>query len=178
MEAHVADDVLVTERDVNRAEKGIKQNKSWKELFPALPTIAATFSGEGATLVVRISKSDDLPAVRIVKEDDPAAEGATVVREIDVWNRFPFRYKQIAEILGLPSYVQGSALAKELGLKDDPNMYYEKRVGSQKVYGYSQLALDKMKHAMAEGIDIREVYRRRNTATGKAEAGKRLVDPR
>jgi hypothetical protein len=169
MEAHVSEDVLVTEQDVDRAEKGIREKKPWQDVFPALPTIAATVSGEGPTLVVRISKNDDLPAVRIVKEDDPAAEGATVVREIDVWNRFPFRYPQISEILGLASYVQVPPLARELGLIGDPNMYYEKKMGSQKMYGYSQLALDKMKQAMTAGIDIKDVYRRHNTAAGKAQ---------
>lgn len=65
------------------------------------------------------------------------------MREINVWNRFPFRYVQIAAILGLPSYVQAPSSARELGLIGDPNMYYEKKLGSQKSYGYSQLALDK-----------------------------------
>ncbi|HEY0382232.1 MAG TPA: hypothetical protein VGC72_08545 [Candidatus Elarobacter sp.] len=174
MEAHVSDDVSVTEQDVNRAEKGIRENKPWQALFPALPTLAASFTGEGATLVVRISKSEDLPAVRIVKEGDPGAEDATVVREIDVWNKFPFRYKQIAEILGFPSYVQASALARDLALKDDPIMYHEKKMGSQMIYGYSQFALDKMKQAIAGGVDIKEVYRRQNTATGKAHAPKAM----
>jgi hypothetical protein len=167
MEAHVSEDVVITEQDVNRAENGIKQSKPWRELFPGLSTMATTVSGEGPAIVVRISKNDDLPAVRIVKEGDPAAEGAAVVREIDVWNRFPFRYQQLAQILGFTSYVYVPALAKELDLKSDPNMYYEKKMGSQRVYGYSQHALDKMKQSIADGIDMKAVYRRHNTASGK-----------
>jgi hypothetical protein len=80
MKAHVSDDVIITEQVVNRAERGIKQKKSWQELFPALSTMTATVSGEGPTLVVRISKDNHLPAVRIVKEGDPEADAAAVVR--------------------------------------------------------------------------------------------------
>jgi hypothetical protein len=77
---------------------------------------------------------------------------------------------QLAQILRLPSSVQVSALAKELRLKDDSNMYREKKMGSQNVYGYSQSALDKMKQALAEGIDMRDVYRRHNTVAGRSKS--------
>lgn len=170
MEAHVSEEVLVTEKDVARAERGLQSNKPWQELFPGLSSMAASISGEGVSLIVRISKSTDLPAVQILKDGDPGAESATAVREYDVWNRFPYRYKQIAQILGLASYVQVPGLAKELGLRDDPSMFLSKKIGSQTVYGYSQAALDKMKQAIADGVDIKDIYRRHNTASGKAKA--------
>ena len=167
MESHVSDGVVVDAQSVNRAEKGVKQNKPWQELFPGLSTMCTSVSGEGPAIVVRISKSQDVPALRIVKEGDSGVDDATAVREIDVWNRFPFRYQQLAQILGLSSYVLVPALAIELGLKGDPNMYHEKKMGSQKLYGYSQHALDRMKQAIAEGIDVKAAYRKHNTASGK-----------
>lgn len=170
MEAHVAEEVLVSEKDVRHAERGLKSGKDWRDLFPALSQMASAVSGDGPTLVVRIAKSEDLPAVRIVKEGDPAADGATVVREYDVWNRFPFRYKQIAQILGLASYVQVRPLAIELELMENAIMYRARKVGSTLHYGYSQAALDRMKQAIADGIDMKDVYRRHNTASGKAKS--------
>lgn len=167
MQAHVAENVLVTEKDVYRAEAGLRSGKPWQDLFPGLSSMATTVSGEGPALVVRISKSDDLPAIRIVKEGEPGTDDASIVKEYDVWDRFPFRYKQIAQILGLSSYVQASALAKDLGLQNDPAMFRSKKSGSQTVYGYSQSALDKMKQAVKDGIDIKEVFRRQYGASGR-----------
>ena len=105
-------------------------------------------------------------------ESEPNISQSNSARDPVHRQRFPFRYPQLAQILGLTSYVLVPALAKELGLKDDPNMYYEKKMGSQKVYGYSQHALDKMKQSIADGIDMKAVYRKHNTASGKSAKAK------
>jgi hypothetical protein len=136
--------------------------------FSGLGSMSSNVSGEGPALIVRIAKNTDLPAVQIVREGQPGAENATAIREVDLWNRFPFQYKQIAQILALASYVQVRPLAIELGLRDDPAMYLETKRGSQTVYGYSQAALEKMRQAIAAGADIKEIYRKHNTASGKA----------
>jgi hypothetical protein len=168
MQTHVLPDIVQTEIEVRRAERGLREGRSWQELFPGLGSMSSSVGGEGPALIVRIAKNIDLPAVQILSEGQPGAENATAIREVDLWNRFPFEYKQIARILALASYVQVRPLAIELGLRDDPAMYLETKRGSQTVYGYSQAALDKMKQAIAAGADIKEIYRKHNTASGRA----------
>ena len=56
MEAHVAEDVLVTEKDVNRVERAIKSGKELSEVFPRLESVGTVVEGAGVELTVRFSK--------------------------------------------------------------------------------------------------------------------------
>lgn len=66
-------------------------------------------------------------------------------------------FRGLVPILGLASYVQVRPLAIELGLMENSIMYHARKVGSSLHYGYSQAALDRMKQAIADGIDMKDV---------------------
>jgi hypothetical protein len=100
MEAHVVDEVEVRERDVNRVESGIRSGKSWDVVFPRLAQIVARFEGEGATVVVHISKTDGAP-VKLISADDPSVAEAPAIREIDLSRRYRYSSKELANKLGL-----------------------------------------------------------------------------
>ena len=52
MEAHVADEVSVAERDITRVERAIKSSHPMSNIFPRLSSISNNFEGEGAHIVV------------------------------------------------------------------------------------------------------------------------------
>jgi len=55
MEAHVADDVEVNQRDVDRIEKAIRAGKTRAEVFPRVDTLMTETSGEGLNVIVRFT---------------------------------------------------------------------------------------------------------------------------
>jgi hypothetical protein len=85
MEAHVAEDVLVTEKDVNRVEHAIKSGNELREVFPRLESVGTVVEGVGVELTVRFSKREGIP-VRFVHADDPRE--AAAVREIDLERKY------------------------------------------------------------------------------------------
>ena len=87
MEAFVHEGVEVSENDVNRIEKAIRDGQNFTHVFPRLNTITAAIDGEGPTITVHFSKKQGA-AVRYVGGDDP--EGAAAVREVDLLRKFHY----------------------------------------------------------------------------------------
>jgi hypothetical protein len=80
MEALVTDEVEISEKDIDRIEKGVKAGKELGKVFPRLITVSTTISGDGVTLKVHFSKKEGAP-VRYIGGDDPME--AAAVREVD-----------------------------------------------------------------------------------------------
>jgi hypothetical protein len=99
MEAHVSDDVSVSERDIDRIEKAIRAKTPVEQVFPRLMTLATNVVGEGPTVKVRIVKNQDAPAIRYVSGDDPAA--AAAIREVDLQKKYHLSPQVVADKLGL-----------------------------------------------------------------------------
>jgi hypothetical protein len=81
LEGHAADDVRVSERDVNRIVTGVRAGKGVEDVFPRLRSVAMTTTGGGANVTVRFVKKGGAP-VTYVAADDPAQ--AAAVREVDL----------------------------------------------------------------------------------------------
>jgi hypothetical protein len=84
MEAHVAEDVLVTEKDVNRVERAIKQGRRRATVFPRLRSVGTSVEGSGVTITVRFSKREGVP-VQFAPADDPrevAAKGGRPAAQV------------------------------------------------------------------------------------------------
>jgi|SRR5579863_1929267 len=79
MEAIVADEVEISERDIDRVERAIKANTEFLDVFPRLATVGTDTNNEGINLVVHFTKKQGAP-VRYVGGDDPA--DAAAVREV------------------------------------------------------------------------------------------------
>jgi hypothetical protein len=89
MEAHVAENVRVSKRDVDRVQKGIRAGRTLPEVFPRLSEVGTEISGEGIHVAVRFVRNTrprgQLLAVRFVGADDP--EDAAAIREVDLQRR-------------------------------------------------------------------------------------------
>ena len=117
MEAHIAEEVEVNERDVDRVEKGIRAGKAWDVVFPRLAQITAAFEGEGNAVVVHISKAEGAP-VRIIKADDATVTDATAIREVDLQKRYRYSPTELAQHLELRPH-QAAALKNHLEIDED-----------------------------------------------------------
>lgn len=116
MEALVAEETEISEKDIDRIEKAIKSGSEVKEIFPRLATIATSTSGEGVTFKVHFTKKEGAP-VRFVSGDDP--EAAAAVREVDLRKKFHMRASELAATLDLTE-PKSRALRHHLAIDADP----------------------------------------------------------
>jgi len=99
MESHASDDeVRISEADIDRIEKAVKNGKSWREIFPKLGSIRAEVrgvAGEAIELRVHFTKAQGAP---VKYTDDP---NAAAYREIDMQKRFHLSATQLAQKTGV-----------------------------------------------------------------------------
>jgi hypothetical protein len=155
MEAHVAEDVLVTEKDVNRVERAIKAGKPRSEVFPRLVSFGATVEGTGVTVTVRFSKKEGAP-VKFVPADDPRETAA--VREVDLQRKYHLSARELSERVGL-TQPRALALRRHLGIDDDEDAVHVFVFDSQRIPRYSDNALRMMREALCE-VDMDAVWER------------------
>ncbi|MFF7810814.1 hypothetical protein ACFZCF_02655 [Streptomyces sp. NPDC007945] len=150
IEGHTSEESLVSEKDVDRVEKGISQGKPRDAVFPALEKIATEFSGEGPTLTVRFDKKG--PPVKFAGGDSDAA----AIREIDLQKKFHWSPTDLAKKLGI-SPPKSLALRQHLAIDEDAKCFYVFEMGSQKHPRFSDNALKLMRDSMRI-LDMDEVW--------------------
>jgi hypothetical protein len=153
MEAHTAEGVLISKRDVDRVERAIKAGKSRPEVFPRLDEIASEVSGEGVEVKVRFVKKGGLP-VRILQSDDPTE--AAAVREVDLQAKYHWSATDLATKLGLTG-PRGTALRRKLAIDDVSTCRHTFRFGGMSVVRYSDNAYTRMKAGIDE-FNMDEVW--------------------
>jgi hypothetical protein len=161
MESHVVDEVAVSERDITRIEKAIRNEKERGEVFPRLSTLGTEVVGEGMQVKVHFTKRQGAP-VRFVSGDDP--EEAAAVRDLDLRKKFHMRPTELAERLSLKA-PKTAALRDHLNIDQDPQCTYTFEFGKTKFRCYSDNAVRKMKDALDE-IDMDDVWRVYRAKTG------------
>lgn len=144
MEGHAAEDVKVSERDVNRVEKGIRDGKGLSDVFPRLTTISATTAADGPSVTVHFTKKKGAP-VHFVAADDPSE--AAAVREVDLQKKFHWTATDLAEKLELTG-PRATALRRHLGVDEDPTCMHGFDFGGMKMTRYSDNALTRMREAI------------------------------
>ncbi len=156
MEAHVAEEVTVSEKDINRIEQAIKADQEWGRVFPRLSTLQATQMGEGIELKVRFSKTEGAP-VQFIAADDP--NEAAAVREVDLQNKYRYSRTLLADHVGL-TLPRAKALRDHLGIDDDPQCSHTFVFGSQTMHRHSDLAIQRMREAL-DVVDMDDIWENR-----------------
>lgn len=139
----------VSESDVRRVTKGIRSGKSRDQVFPKLTGYAASVSGSGLTVEVRLVKSGGLP---VTYTNDPTAEPAAI-RTVDLEKKFYLGPYDLADKAGVP---RGKALGlrRHLGLDNNDDHFSHRFVfGSTKLLRYSDNALKAMREAKSLDLD-------------------------
>jgi hypothetical protein len=91
--------------------------------------------------------------VRFAESEDES-ESAAIMREVDVTERYPFSISKLAELSGVTTPKTGAVVWK-LGIKEDPEAYYEIQIGKSRFPRYSHKALKKVRDAISS-LDIDE----------------------
>jgi hypothetical protein len=163
MEGHVSDEAQVSEKDVNRVERGVRDGKPLEQVFPRLTAVAAKFTGDGPTVKVHFTKRQGAP-VHFVPADDPRESAA--VREVDLQRKYHLSARDLAERLEL-TQPRATALRRHLGIDEDPDCRHDFTFGKLQVTQHSDNALTRMRDAL-NTVDMDEVWvnhrpRRRRT---------------
>jgi hypothetical protein len=161
MEAHVEPDTRVSEKDVDRVEKGIRNGDSRDKVFPRLSDVATTVDGEGLTITVHFTKKEGAPVRYAADDSTPAA----AIRQIDLQNKYRRSPAELAFDLELTG-PRAVALRRHLGIDDDESCRHDFQFGSQRHPRYSDNALTKMRNAIRE-LDMDAIWKAHNPA-GKA----------
>ena len=154
LEALVADEVEISEKDIDRIEKGMRAGQDAATVFPRLSTVATQTSGDGVTLKVHFTKKEGAP-VRYIGGDDPAE--AAAVREIDLRKKFHMRPSELASALKL-SEPKSKALRWRLQIDDDKDCRHDFEFGKTSIPCFSDNARNRMKAALDGGLDMGEVW--------------------
>ena len=161
MEAHVEPGTRVSEKDVDRVEKGIRNGDPRDKVFPRLSDVATTVEGEGLTITVHFTKKEGAPVRYAADDSTPAA----AIRQIDLQNKYRRSPAELAFDLGLTG-PRAVALRRHLGIDDDESCRHDFQFGSQRHPRYSDNALTKMRNAIRE-LDMDAIWKAHNPA-GKA----------
>ena len=153
MEAHVAEEVAVSEKDIDRIECAIKSEQAWPEVFPRLTSLQVQRVGEGVEMTVRFSKIEGAP-VRFIAADDP--EEAAAVREVDLQRKYRYSLTELAHHVGL-TLPRSKALREHLGIDDDRQCLHIFEFGKTKLPRYSDRTIQRMREALGE-VDMDAVW--------------------
>jgi hypothetical protein len=166
MEAHVADEVEISERDITRVEKALKSDKNWGDVLPRLKTVQTTMTGTAVELKVHITKNQGIPIYKIAA-DDPT--NAAAVREVDLRKKYRYTPTELAQKLALNTN-QSKTLREMLNVDGDPVMSHVFEFGKSKHPCYSDQALAAMKEqwSIPEVQEKLKAEMKRKAAAGKS----------
>ncbi|MGH3437384.1 MAG: DUF3644 domain-containing protein [Pseudonocardiaceae bacterium] len=148
MEAHVDPDARVSDKDVTRVERGIRDLNPRDQVFPRLEEIATAIDGEGVNLTVHFTKKQGAPVRYVADESVPAAG----IRTVDLLKKYHRPPKELAAALGI-SASRSTALRRHLRVDEDGPHSHLFELGSVKQRRYSDNAL----RLMCQAIDTADM---------------------
>lgn len=153
----------VSEADVRRVAKGIRDGKSRSLVFPKLSGLSSDIQGSGLTVEVRMVKSGGLP----VTYTNDASADVSAIRTVDLEKKFYMGPHDLADRCSV-SRNKATALRRHLGLDaNDDHFSHRFVLGKTKLLRYSDNALRAMRTAL-ETVDIERVWKAHRTVPGNA----------
>lgn len=158
MEAHTDPDTKVSQKDVARVERAIREGKARSQVFPKLASVGTHIAGGGLQVEVRFVKQGGVP-VRVVRDGETAADHLDIgaYREVDLQKKYHWSGFELSDKLGL-TRPRGTALRAHLGIDGDERFWHVFKFGSQVHPRYSDNAYTSMRDALADGIDMDAVW--------------------
>ncbi len=134
-----------------------RRGAAWDVILPEVAQLKLSTDGAGIPVTMKISKQGAIP-VRIAQAGE-AVEGIVVKQEVNLFDKFNLGRDDLALKLSLTG-PRTSALIIDLEICDDPECYREIKIKSQVWKRYSPKALDRIRDAIASGVNVDEVWRR------------------
>jgi hypothetical protein len=152
MEAHVDPDARVSDKDVTRVERGIRDRNPRDQVFPRLGEVATAIDGDGVNLTVHFTKKQGAP-VRYVSDESAPAAG---IREVDLLKKYHRSAKELADDLKI-TVSRSTALRRHLGMEKDGPYSHLFELGAVKQRRYSDNAYRLMREAL-DTVDMEAVW--------------------
>ena len=147
----------VTEMELRRAVSRRRKGEDWKVVLPEVAQLQLDTQGQGIPIYLRITKNAEL-SFRIAGPGESPV-GTVVKQEINIWDKYNMGRNDLAKKVGLTG-PKTSALILELQLQDDPECYKVLRRKASKFKGYSKKALDRLRQALEDKIDVNAVWQK------------------
>lgn len=153
----------VSEGDVRRVARGVRDGKPRSQVFPKLTGLSSEIQGTGLTVEVRLVKQGGLPVT--YTSSDTADVSA--FRTVDLEKKFHMGPYDLADKCGVTRN-RATALRRHLGLDaNDDHFSHRFVLGNTKVLRYSDNALRAMKDAFIQ-VDMDRVWESHRTIPSNA----------
>ena len=93
-------------------------------MFPGIAAVRLDTQGHGLSVSIRFKRESQAPPVRVVREGDSDFGEATLVREVNLLDRYSLTVTQLARNVGLTT-PRTSALIWFLRMREDDACYIE-----------------------------------------------------
>ncbi len=149
-----------SQADLQKIHRGIREGRSWEQIFPGVASINLVAEGHGPSFDLRITKKEGVP-VQIVPEGTPGA-GVVAIKRVNELDYYSLSHKDLAAKLGL-SGPKTSALIWHLAIQADLECFKEIMIGKSRFQRYSRKALEVLKRGIRQvNLDkIWELYKHR-----------------
>ncbi len=152
-----------SERDVGQVVKRRRRGDDWTVILPEVARLRLDTTGSGISVNLRIKKDADM-AVRVAKPGEPVV-GTVIKQDVNIWDKYNMGRDDLAKKIGL-SGPRTSALVFELGIQNDDECFKILRRKKSEFKGYSKKALDKIRDALNNGLDVDDVWRKQGHRLG------------
>lgn len=156
-------------KEVLKAIENTRNGRDWRSILPGIASLQLDTTGNGLSYSVKITRETNAAPVRLIREGEEA-EGATLIREVNYFDRFSMGLKDLAKKLGLGTN-KTLALVKHLGLQDDSDCFRIIARKSVKFKCYSPKALEIINQALPN-LDIEQVWQQYQNRKREDKAAK------
>lgn len=154
-----------TEQEVNHIIRWVKRGDTWQDIFPSVAGVHLDTQWDGPIVSIRFTRKTEAAPIRLVRKGMTGFEEATLVREVDLLDRYSMNLTALAQNLDL-TLPKTLALVRCLNLQTDSDCYKEFYMAKSSVYKrYSSEALKKLREAL-EHVDMEDVWQRYGSRRG------------
>jgi hypothetical protein len=146
-----------SEREINKIIKAMRRGDSWTKLFPGVAVLGLDAEGYGLSFSVRFTRKEEAAPVRLIREYEPEAQEAILVREVNLLDRYSMGLLDLADKLRVTSNM-AVAYVYHFNIREDSECYKEFRIGGTLHKRYSPKAFEILSEALIK-VEPSKVWR-------------------
>jgi hypothetical protein len=157
----------VSEDELERAIAKRRKGTEWSVILPEVAFLRLSTEGDGIPITMKLVKHGEIP-VRLARPGVPV-EGVVVKQEINPFDKYNLNLDSLAKNVGLTS-PKALAVIAELGIQNDPKCFRILKVGRQAWKRYSVKALNMVRTALDNGLDVAATWKKHRSRFTNAAA--------